>query len=85
MGILAQHYTVVDGSILGNTVRQRRFGGGCGWVSDVYRRERSMIIQMLEYADMLGPVGLDHLVALESTRAQHGLPCPHRPALQDGE
>eukprot|EP00959_Pyramimonas_sp_CCMP1952_P224337 4690959-Pyramimonas_sp.AAC.1 len=42
-------------------------------------------MQMWEYADMLGPVGLDHPVALESTRAQCGLPCPHRPALRDGE
>eukprot|EP00959_Pyramimonas_sp_CCMP1952_P045007 940181-Pyramimonas_sp.AAC.1 len=61
MGILAQHCAVVDGSILGNTIRQRPLCGGSGEVSDVYRRERSMIIQIWEYTDMLGPVGLDHL------------------------
>ena len=75
----------VDECVLGYTVRQRRYCAGCGWVSDLHRRERSMTIQLWEHAQDAETLCLGALVGLQARAAQHGLPCPHRPTLPQGE
>ena len=59
----------VDECVLGCAIRQRRYCAGCGWVSDLHRRERLMTIQLLEHAQVREPVCLGALVRLHARGA----------------
>ena len=59
----------VDECVLGCAIRQRRYCAGCGWVSDLHRREWFLTIQLWEHAQVSEPVCLGALVRLHARGA----------------